>query len=65
MPAAARERFAAVRQADVRGIDGAKHLWVGEKHVRTVLDQIVGVVAPDRCPIPNDWDGPMDRWSDL
>jgi alpha/beta superfamily hydrolase len=65
VPAAARERFAAVSQADVRGIDGAKHLWVGEKHVRTVLDEIVGVVAPNRFPLPNDWDGPMDRWSDL
>ncbi len=64
VPSAARERFAAVSQADVRGIDGAKHLWVGEKHVRTVLDEIVGVVAPTRSPLPNDWDGPMDRWSD-
>ena len=34
-------------------------------HVRMVLDEIVGVVAPNRFPLPNDWDGPMDRWSDL
>ena len=64
-PDAARERFAIVRQADVRGIDGAKHLWVGEKHVSRVLDEIVSVVAPGRSPLPTQWSGPMDRWSDL
>jgi alpha/beta superfamily hydrolase len=65
VPAAARQRFALVPQAEVRGIDGAKHLWVGEKHVRTVLDEIVGVVAPGRAPLATQWAGPMDRWSDL
>jgi uncharacterized protein len=65
VPAAAADRFATVRQADVRGVDGAKHLWVGERHVKRVLDEIVGVVLPGRSPLPTDWDGPMDRWSDL
>ncbi len=65
VPEAARERFARIPQADVRGVDGAKHLWVGEKHVKRVLDEIVGVVAPDRAPLPEVWDGPMERWSDL
>lgn len=64
-PDEARSRFARVRQADVRGIDGAKHLWVGEKSVGTVLDEIVGVVAPGKAPLPTEWNGPMDRWSDL
>lgn len=65
VPAAAEQRFGAVRQADVRGIADAKHLWVGEKHVRRVMDEVVGVVAPDRAPLPDTWGGPMTRWSDL
>ena len=65
VPAAARERFAVVPQAEVRGIDGAKHLWVGERHVTRVLNEIVGIVAPDRAPLPTHWSGPMERWSDL
>ncbi len=52
-------------RADVRAVPGAKHLWVGEKFVKIVLDEIVAVVAPDRSPLPVEWDGPMDRWSDL
>lgn len=65
VPAAARERFAAVPQADVRGIGGAKHLWVGERFVKIVLDEIVGVVAPPYAPLPTEWSGPMERWSDI
>lgn len=65
VPDHARRRFGAVAQADVRGVPGAKHLWVGEKYVKQVLDEVVGVVAPSRAPLPTDWDGPMDRWSDL
>jgi hypothetical protein len=65
VPAAARERFSTVRHADVRGIDGAKHLWVGERHVKRVLDEICSVVVPEGSPLPTEWDGPMERWSDL
>ena len=65
VPEAARERFAVVPHADVRGIDGAKHLWVGEKHVTRVLNEICSVVVPDRAPLPTQWSGPMERWSDL
>lgn len=64
-PDEARERFAALPQADVRGIPEAKHLWVGERFVKIVLDEIVAAVAPDRSPLPTTWDGPMERWSDL
>ena len=64
-PPEARERFARVPQAQVIGVDDAKHLWVGERAVSTVLNAIVGVVAPDRAPLPSHWDGPMERWSDL
>jgi len=58
-------RFAAIPQARIVGVEGAKHLWVGERFVKQVLDGIVGVVAPDRSPLPTDWSGPMDRWSDI
>ena len=45
-PGEARERFARVPQAKVVGVDGAKHLWVGEKFVRIVLDEITATVNP-------------------
>lgn len=51
-PDAAREAFAALTQARVVGVDGAKHLWVGEPYVRRVLDEIVAVVAPQHAPLP-------------
>jgi uncharacterized protein len=51
-PPEARERFARVPQAQVIGVDGAKHLWVGEPSVRRVLDEIVRRVVPDRYPLP-------------
>lgn len=57
-PAEARERFAAVPQAEVIGVDGAKHLWVGD--AETVLDAIVARVNPAvAVPLPSTWDGPM------
>ena len=40
-PTEAAERFAVVPQAKVVGVDGAKHLWVGENYVRRALDEIV------------------------
>jgi uncharacterized protein len=58
-PEPARERFAAIPQARVVGVDGAKHLWVGEPSVRRVLDEIVAQVAPQvPRPLPTAWDGP-------
>jgi alpha/beta superfamily hydrolase len=51
-PPEARERFARIPQADVVGVEGAKHLWVGEPSVRRVLNEIVRRVAPDRFPLP-------------
>ena len=64
-PAEARERFSVIPQADVRGIEGAKHLWVGESQVSTVLNELVDIVLPGRGPLPTLWDGPMERRSDL
>jgi uncharacterized protein len=51
-PVEARERFARIPQAEVIGVDGAKHLWVGEPAVRRVLDEIVKRVAPSAYPLP-------------
>jgi len=45
-PAQARERFAAVRQAEVIAVEGAGHLWVGEIAVRRVIDEIIRHVSP-------------------
>jgi alpha/beta superfamily hydrolase len=58
-PDEAKERFAAVPQAEVVGVEGAKHLWVGD--AETVLDLIVQKVAPEvDVPLPREWDGPME-----
>ncbi|GAA2206104.1 hypothetical protein GCM10009850_015620 [Nonomuraea monospora] len=53
-PEEARARFARVPQAEVIGVDGAKHLWVGEPYVRTVLDEIVKRVNPAAWPLPTE-----------
>lgn len=57
-PDEARARFARVPQAEVIGVAGAKHLWVGEPAVRRVLDEIVAHVRPGHPPLPTTWDGP-------
>ncbi|QTE31562.1 alpha/beta hydrolase [Pengzhenrongella sicca] len=49
-PAQARRRFAAVRQAEVIAVEGARHLWVGEPAVRRVLAEIVRHVLPETSP---------------
>jgi alpha/beta superfamily hydrolase len=64
-PDEARERFARVPQAEVIAVEGAKHLWVGESAVRRVLDEIAGRLVPGAAPLPREFDGPMERWSDL
>jgi uncharacterized protein len=50
-------RFSAIPQARVVGVEGAKHLWVGEPYVRRVLDEIVATVRPGTGPLPTTWDG--------
>ena len=54
-PVEARERFAAVPQAEVVGMAGAKHLWVGMAD--EVLDEIVRRVNPAAFPLPTEWAG--------
>jgi uncharacterized protein len=63
-PAEAAGRFAAIPQAKVVGVAGARHLWVGEPYVRRVLDEIVALVRPEAAPLPDHWDGPYRIDSD-
>jgi alpha/beta superfamily hydrolase len=52
-PDEAAARFARIPQVEVVGVEGAVHLWVGERQVREVLDLIVARVAPSHAPL--DW----------
>jgi uncharacterized protein len=54
-PDAATARFARVPQAEVVGVPGAKHLWVGEPYVRIALNEIVRRVNPAAWPLPTEW----------
>ncbi|QVQ54209.1 alpha/beta fold hydrolase [Spiractinospora alimapuensis] len=56
-PEEAKQRFAAIPQAEVIPVEGAKHLWVGEPYVRTVLNEITRHIAPQSAPLPTEWDG--------
>jgi alpha/beta superfamily hydrolase len=58
-PEEARKRFARVPQCDVIGVEGAKHLWVGETYVRIALAAIVRVTNPSALTdgaLPTEWD---------
>jgi uncharacterized protein len=58
-PPEAVERFRAIPHAEVVGMPGSKHLWVGD--AERVLDEIVRRVAPEvDVPLPREWDGPME-----
>lgn len=59
------QRFAGVRQAEIIGVPGAKHLWVGENYARIALDGIVRAVEPSSAPLATTWHGPMERWNDV
>lgn len=69
-PPAATERFAEIGESRLVVGQGAKHLWVGEPSVRFVLNEIVRAVIPqyfNQHPtgLPTQWEGPMERWTDL
>jgi uncharacterized protein len=55
-PDEARARFARVPKAEVIAGERAKHLWVGEPAVRTVLGEIVRRVNPAAWPLPTEWE---------
>lgn len=58
-PAAAVERFARVPQAKLVAVDGAKHLWVGEKYAYRALNEIAAAVLGATAELPNEWQGPV------
>lgn len=59
-PAEAAERFAAVPQARLIPVEGAKHLWVGEKYVQRVHQEIVNAVLGAAAPtLPTEVSGPV------
>jgi alpha/beta superfamily hydrolase len=62
-PDEARTRFARIPQAEVQGVAGAKHLWVGEKYVRIVHEEIVRRVNPAALPLATTWSGPFEKYS--
>ena len=55
-PDEARERFAVIPEASVVGVDGAKHLWVGEKHVQLVLDAVASAALGTSVVLPREWE---------
>jgi len=57
-PEEARARFARVPNAELIAGERAKHLWVGEPAVRTVLGEIVRRVNPAAWPLPTEWEDP-------
>lgn len=54
-PPEARERFAAIPEAEVVEVEEGKHLWVGERQVSRVLTEIVRRVNPSTLPLPTTW----------
>ncbi|MEO8263575.1 MAG: alpha/beta hydrolase, partial [Pseudolysinimonas sp.] len=54
-PAEAAVRFASVPSAQLVAVEGGKHLWVGEKQTRRVLNEIVARVNPAASPLPIEW----------
>ncbi len=58
-PTEARQRFAAITQAEVVDVPDGKHLWVGQAD--RVLDLVVERLNPAAAPLPDTWDGPMDH----
>jgi hypothetical protein len=56
-PAEAKHRFAVVPQAEVAGVESAKHLWVGERYVQRVLDTVASVALRRPVSLPHTWEG--------
>ena len=54
-PSQAQSRFSMIKEIEIIGVDGAKHLWVGEVATKRVLDEIVRVVNPAKYPLPNEY----------
>jgi hypothetical protein len=53
-PPQAIERFKPLTQIEIIPVASAKHLWVGEPAVHTVLSEITRIIAPERLPLPTE-----------
>lgn len=58
-PAAAARAFAGLPHTELIAVEGGKHLWVGEKQVSRVMNEIVKAVNPVFYPLPTVWNGPV------
>jgi uncharacterized protein len=59
-PVEAQERFARIPQADVVGVAGCKHLWVGEKFAARAIQELAAtVLAEPDLVLPGQWAGPV------
>ncbi|MEO0023780.1 MAG: hypothetical protein RL196_221 [Actinomycetota bacterium] len=54
-PAEAAKRFSMLPNLKLIGVEGAKHLWVGELATARVLNEIVALVNPTKAPLPTVW----------
>lgn len=54
-PVEAADRFSKISHMEVVGVEGAKHLWVGEAATSRVLNEIVRRVNPAAYPLPETW----------
>jgi alpha/beta superfamily hydrolase len=54
-PVEAADRFSKISHMEVVGVEGAKHLWVGEAATTRVLNEIVRRVNPAAYPLPETW----------
>lgn len=58
-PEAAKGRFALVPHAELVAVDGAKHLWVGEKYAGRALNEIASTVLGEYVELATEWNGPV------
>lgn len=54
-PEQAIERFAAFPSLNLKPVDGAKHLWVGEPYVYRILSEVTSILAPHALPLPKEF----------
>lgn len=54
-PLEAAQRFGKINHMEIIGVEGAKHLWVGEAATTRVLNEIVRRVNPGAYPLPETW----------
>lgn len=60
-PDEAVQRFSSIPQIRLVGVEGGKHLWVGESYVSRALNEIVATVSPGAGPLPTTWRGEVVR----